>query len=435
MTPFSHATAIRAGPTAGMIPPLLAEALGWVRQRLVRNPHHGWGSWLFGVLNPASAKRQLARTETALTIPGGHRLSPVSLRHVRGSERMVECWEAVDAWILKALALLLTPILGARLSRRCFHLPGRGGGKGAVRALREAIATGRYHFVARSDARGYYAGIRHSTLLEELRRHVGCPVILDLVSQYCERTVVWGGLYRRIGRTGISLGCPLSPLMAALYLSRLDSRMEAMPGVFYVRFMDDWVILAETRWRLRRAVRVMNHTLSELSLAQHPDKTFIGRLQRGFDFLGYDFSDSAAISPSRACVRRLAGNIARLYEQGAGLARIGRYTENWMRWLRAGIGVTIKLRRKDLPSADDSFTRKTCKIRGSDVEGDVRVLRWTLKANQNACNTRTHEKLHRNESEDPSSPQSKQPLEMDGGGHGLPHGGLGRECHSAESQW
>ena len=76
--------------------------------------------------------------------------------------------------------------------------------------------------------------------------------------------------------------------------------MDRLPGVFYVRFMDDWVILAESRWKLRRAVRIMNVTLQELVLDQHPEKTFIGRLDRGFDFLGYDFSASAAIAPTGA---------------------------------------------------------------------------------------------------------------------------------------
>ncbi|NEO95090.1 MAG: hypothetical protein F6K56_34805, partial [Moorea sp. SIO3G5] len=37
---------------------------------------------------------------------------------------------------------------------------------------------------------------------------------------------------------GISLGCPLSPLMGALYLKPLDDRMAEL-GCFYVRYMDD----------------------------------------------------------------------------------------------------------------------------------------------------------------------------------------------------
>jgi hypothetical protein len=67
--------------------------------------------------------------------------------------------------------------------------------------------------------------------------------------------------------------------MAAVYLEPLDRRMEAS-GLTYARFMDDWVILAPTRWSLRRAVRVVIETLRELRVEQHPDKTFIGRIER-----------------------------------------------------------------------------------------------------------------------------------------------------------
>ena len=57
-----------------------------------------------------------------------------------------------------------------------------------------------------------------------------------------------------------------------------------------VRFMDDILILAPTRWQLRGAVKVVNQMLGELRLEKHPNKTFIGRIEHGFDFLGYHFS-------------------------------------------------------------------------------------------------------------------------------------------------
>ncbi len=60
-------------------------------------------------------------------------------------------------------------------------------------------------------------------------------------------------------------------------------------GLFYVRFMDDVLVLSPTRWKLRRAVRAVNGVLGDLGLEKHPDKTFIGRIERGFDFLGYHF--------------------------------------------------------------------------------------------------------------------------------------------------
>ncbi len=77
------------------------------------------------------------------------------------------------------------------------------------------------------------------------------------------RTVYDDGLYEDIFQ-GISLGCPLSPLMGALFLNVLDKRMEAT-GLFYVRFMDDWVVLAPTRWKLRQANRIVIETLTARS--------------------------------------------------------------------------------------------------------------------------------------------------------------------------
>lgn len=50
--------------------------------------------------------------------------------------------------------------------------------------------------------------------------------------------------------------------------------------------MDD-IVLAPTRWTLRAAVRQVHQTLTALGLAVHPDKTLSGRIERGFDFLGY----------------------------------------------------------------------------------------------------------------------------------------------------
>ena len=79
---------------------------------------------------------------------------------------------------------------------------------------------------------------------------------MRLLWQYMNRTVCFGETYRDIIR-GISLGCPLSPLMGALYLKPLDDVMAAT-GLFYVRFMDDWVVIAPTRWKLRKAVREVN---------------------------------------------------------------------------------------------------------------------------------------------------------------------------------
>ena len=59
--------------------------------------------------------------------------------------------------------------------------------------------------------------------------------------------------------------------------------------------MDDCVILTQTRWQLRKAVKLVMQTLDELNIEPHPDKTYIGRASRGFSFLGYTITSAGIV--------------------------------------------------------------------------------------------------------------------------------------------
>ena len=126
--------------------------------------------------------------------------------------------------------------------------------------------------------------------------------------------------------------------------------------------MDDWV-LCESRWKMRMAVKLMHQTLFSLGLHTHPDKTFIGRVVKGFDFLGVQFSpadpesteqpskeappEAFTITPSAVSQKRLSEKLeqhfhhaAQLYEQGRllSLRGIEQYLSHWLRWSK-GIGI------------------------------------------------------------------------------------------------
>jgi hypothetical protein len=167
--------------------------------------------------------------------------------------------------------------------------------------------------------------------------------VLDLVGQYLHRTVDESCLYTTV-TVGISLGCPLSPVMAAIYLELLDRRMEAT-GLTYARFMDDWAILAPTRWSLRRAIVIVNETLRELRVEQHPDKTFVGWIKRGFTFLGYWITEKGVTGVAPSTWEAFQERVARLYEQNAPLEEIRRgveqYVRRWKRWVLSGVAEVV----------------------------------------------------------------------------------------------
>ena len=254
------------------------------------------------------------------------------LRAVRSDGEVLEIWSAQDSLVMKAMSIVLGEVLHPILSPRCFHLAGTGGLKGAVREVHSHLPE--HQFVFRTDVKGYYASINHDLLYSQVKEYVDDPLVLVLVRQYLERFVSDGGDYTDIV-LGIALGSPLSPLMGALFLKPLDDRMAEL-GCFYVRFMDDWVVLAPTRWKLRKAIRATNELMEQLQVLKHPDKTFIGRIARGFDFLGYWFSPEG-LQVAMKTIGRMLDKISRLQEQGASVERIGDYVRRWVSWAR-GLG-------------------------------------------------------------------------------------------------
>jgi hypothetical protein len=272
----------------------------------------------------------------------------------QGYERFEQADSPVIKWLNSQLLSHINSSGGHALGSSCYHLKGRGGIKKAIRDLRSHLDTGKHPFIIRSDAKSYYAHIRHHKLVGILNDNGLSREVCHVTTQLCQRTTVRGGIYSEC-QQGIPLGCAASPALAAIYLSPLDKAISKIPGVKYLRYMDDWIILCPSRWKMRRAVKLMHQILDTLGLRVHPDKTFIGKVSKGFDFLGVQFSNPApsspliipTIQPSSVAQSRLRKRLdkhlsqaAQLYEQGRlhTLARLELHLTHWLRYQK-GIGV------------------------------------------------------------------------------------------------
>ncbi len=224
----------------------------------------------------------------------------------------IALWSSQDALIIKVLTGIIQEKLKPFLLSTCFHLKGNGGLKGAVRDVMKHLP--KYKFFCKTDVKSYYASIDHYTLLMKLHDYIDDRIIIGYVWQFLNRCVEWGGLYQDI-RKGIPRGSSLSPLLGAFYLMELDQEMAKL-DVKYFRYLDDVLILASTRWRLRKAIRVLNQTFNKLKLEQHPGKTLIGRVERGFDFLGYHFRPFV-LYPAAKTLEHFVEHAIRFYEQEA----------------------------------------------------------------------------------------------------------------------
>ncbi len=167
--------------------------------------------------------------------------------------------------------------------------------------------------------------------------------ILNLMGQYLRRCAERGGFYWT-HRKGITLGSPLSPVIGAFFLTELDEQLSAT-GLFWRRYMDDIVVLAPTRWKLRGVVKRVHQMLMTIGLQMHPDKTFIGRVDKGFDFLGYHIQPTG-LSVAKQTLDKFRAHMLRLYEQerreDVASSPLVAYVQRWQRWVQAGIEAPVK---------------------------------------------------------------------------------------------
>lgn len=177
-------------------------------------------------------------------------------------------------------------------------------------------------------------------LIAVIPAFVKSRLLLNYLWQVIRRIVESGGNFRDI-TTGISSGCSISPILRVLYLKRLDERL-GRGKYYYVRYMDDILVLSRTRWHNRQAVKMLNQVFAQLKLRKHPDKTFIGRIEAGFDFLGYHFGQ-APLQLARQSVRKHIERLLRLYEQQTRKKAtpsevalvLGAYVKRWWCWCNA----------------------------------------------------------------------------------------------------
>lgn len=292
---------------------------------------------------------------------GRYRLSPMQL--CGEGENKKAMWGAQDALVLKWVALCIQPLLPLQpLHLSCEHVKGHGGGKQSVGKLHDLLTrtytgetqhndspkkTSGYPWVCRTDIRGYYRHINKERLFAQVRQHVSDPVLRDLVHQYLHYTVEDGGTFHT-PETGISRGCALSPLMGALHLYDMDAHFSAQKHIHYARYMDDVIILAKSRWSLRRHTKRLMQWFEEYGFEAHPDKTQIGRTEKGFDWMGAWLTDDGVrdIAPRAKANHR--EKVRRLYEQLARVpkwlrhrrqqqvhARVSTYRKRWHIWAGA----------------------------------------------------------------------------------------------------
>lgn len=149
------------------------------------------------------------------------------------------------------------------------------------------------------DISKYFYRISHEILLNIISRRVKDERLLDLIAKIISSNGMHFGIPRgfdpgmctedmRLEDTGIPIGNLTSQLFANIYLNELDQYCKHTLGIhYYVRYMDDVIILANDKKHLQELKNKIESFLNtELQLDLNK-KTAIRPISCGIDFVGY----------------------------------------------------------------------------------------------------------------------------------------------------
>ena len=233
-------------------------------------------------------------------------------------------------------------------------------GKGTLKALqrfdyfkRKVTCNGKnriYYFdnndivgyALKADIKHYFEEVDHLVLLIILRRKIKDDRTIWLIKQ------ILNNHKTKVEGKGMPLGNLTSQFFANVYLNELDQFVKHKLKVkYYIRYVDDFVILYNRYETLQNYKEIINNYLREnLKLKLHPNKSKIISLRNGINFLGYRVFYHYKLlrkSNTRKFERKFNEKL-KLYEQG--LFNYENFIRNLQGWFGYAMWAdTYKLRK------------------------------------------------------------------------------------------
>ena len=226
---------------------------------------------------------------------GTYKFNPMSSYTFKNTENQesetIVVWEYIDRLVIKLILKTITPIFKYIISASCYHLAGPSGVKIATKQIKKALANKKFRYFLRADIKSYYASIDRDILAKQVEQNFKDKRLLKYLIDIINIPIIIDATIFTPNK-GVPLRSSLSPFFGALYLTPLDLAFNKIKGVCYFRFMDDVLILAETKRQYLRAKKRLQKILFKLKLSLSRQKTKMGRLEFGFHFLGVNFAVS-----------------------------------------------------------------------------------------------------------------------------------------------
>ena len=208
--------------------------------------------------------------------PGSDERRPLSIPTVR--DRIVQA----------ATKIVLEPIFEADMADCSFGFRPRRSAHDALQVLVDESWRGR-RWVVETDIANCFEAIPHEKLMLAVQERVSDQGVLRLLRAMLRAGVMVDGSLTR-SESGTPQGGVISPLLANVYLHRVDRVWNVREHGVLVRYADDLVVMCKSQQQAEAALARLTVLLADLGLEPKAAKTRIVHLQvggGGLDFLGF----------------------------------------------------------------------------------------------------------------------------------------------------
>lgn len=240
-------------------------------------------------------------------------------------ERLITCPrfypDQVIHWVI---ILALQPVFMRGMYKyTCGSVPGRGVhyGKGYIERWMERDRKNT-KYCLKLDIKKFYPSIKAPVMMRELRRMIKCTRTLEIIEAILLST------------DGLPIGYYTSQWFANAVLQRLDHYIkEQMHIKYYVRYMDDMVLMGRNKKVLHKARQAVAEFLKEMGLALKSNWQVFPIDKRGLDFLGFRFFRGYTIL-RKPLALRLRRRIKKAWRRGKITPADAAAIVSYMGWLK-----------------------------------------------------------------------------------------------------
>lgn len=218
---------------------------------------------------------------------------------------------------------------------------------------------GQRWYYLKLDVAKYFYRVSHRKLEEILQRRIKDERLMKLLKRIINSEDTAFGLPvgcspedcdldARVWETGMPIGNLTSQMFANIYLNELDQYAKHTLGIhFYVRYMDDIIILSDSKEQLHQWKDAIEQFLRDELELELNRKTTIRPISVGVDFVGFRIHTThrrLKRSTARKIIRHFSGMCDLLTQGEISRERFDRVTASWAGTM--GHGDTKGLREK-----------------------------------------------------------------------------------------